>query len=174
MRVAAASLWVVLAGGSLMLWRVEVTRQRAVEEIAARASIAERNPVATEVIRLARDPDHAAAAFARAALIDAVVQSRGTAPATVSKRVLERSITAYLTPDRHPRGSYGAELLSNQGLLARSQEDDAPRATAAIVESELTAARGLALEGLRMRPGFQDYVNTLRALDVLEHQAGNR
>ena len=174
MRAGKAALWLILAIGSAALYRVESGRQAAVERYAAEAALGDRNPVAAEVIRLARDPDHAAAAFARAAAIDAIVLSRGAAAASASKAVLERSITAYLTPDRHPRGSYGEELLSNQQLLARSHEVDSPRADPRTAARELRAARDLALDGLRLRPGFQDHIHTLRTLDQLDDPAGGR
>ena len=174
MRAGKAALWFVLAIGSTAQYRAESGRQAAVERFAAETALADRNPVAAEVIRLARDPDHAAAAFARAAAIDAMLLSPGEASASASKAVLARSITAYLTPDRHPRGSYGEELLSNQQLLARSHDADAPRAEPAIAGRELRVARDLALEGLRLRPGFQDHIHALRTLDHLDDPAGAR
>ncbi len=160
----AAVLWVAMAIASTLLFRVESERHRGVIAAVEESGIGQRNPVVDDAVHFARDPDHAAASFARAVVVDSLVR---TAPAddAVSRLVLQRSFAAYLPPDRFPAGDFASELLANQELLARaSDETDAsfdPRLQAA-----RERARELAIRGISVRPAFAEHHFTLQMLET--------
>jgi hypothetical protein len=160
----AAVFWVVSMIASIFVFRVESERHREVIAAVEESGISQRNPVVEDAVRFARDPDHAAASFARAVVVDSVV--RATPPDdAVSRLVLQRSFAAYLPPDRFPDGDYGSELLANQELLAGSSGE-----TKEPFDQRLRTARDrareLALEGISARPAFAEHHFTLQMLEA--------
>lgn len=159
----SALFWLALAITSASVYRSELIRHQEVRVAVRDAGLADRNPVAAEAVDLARDPDHAAASYGRAVVVESLIAGDGSNHETAGRLVLQRSFAAYLPPDRFPGGDYGAELLANQDLLF----NQAPASRILAPDPLRLArerARELALDGIARRPRFAEHHFTLEML----------
>lgn len=164
-RGVVALFWLAMSIASVTVYQVEKGRHSEVLSAVVETNFSERNPVAAEAARLARDPDHAAASFARAVVVESLTSSDTAASELANRLVLLRSFVAYLPPDRFPGGDYGAELLANQELLARGPDE---RSSLPVTQLQRARelAKKLALDGLAVRPQFADHHFTLQMLEA--------